>query len=192
MQENSQRLVPGRECGECKACCITLSIDTPEIQKLAASPCRHSLGGGCDVYDSRPPVCRAFFCGWRRLAALPEDWRPDRSGIFAVVEANTQPAFGPVALALTLIGDPLAAVRRPDFIAFVIRNLRANIAVHLMLPGPKGMHSARLSLNNPAMMEAAAGSAADTGAVLELLVQRLASLPFTPHALDYRGNNVST
>lgn len=192
MQDNPQRLVPGRECGECKVCCVTPSIDTPEIQKLAASPCRYSLGGGCDIYDSRPPVCRAFFCGWRRSAAVPDDWRPDISGIFAVLEANTDPQFGPLAVALKLLADPLATIRKPTFIDFVIRNLGNKIAVTLMLPGAKGMQSPRLSLNNPLMMEAAARSHAEVGEVLEGLVQRLLAHPATPHAMNYRGHDVST
>jgi hypothetical protein len=191
MSDPSPRLVPGRECGACKVCCVSPSIDTPEIQKLAASPCRHSLRGGCDIYDSRPPVCRAFFCGWRRSAAFPDDWRPDTSGIFAVLEANTEPQFGPLALILKLLGDPIAIVRRPDFIDFVIRNLRNHIALTLMLPGPRGMQSARLSLNNPAMTEAM-GSQAETAAVLELLVKRLESQPLVAHGMEYRGHDVRT
>ena len=191
MSDPSPRLVPARECGACTVCCVTPSIDTPQIQKLAESPCRHSLGGGCAIYETRPPVCRAFFCGWRRSAAFPEDWRPDISGIFAVLEANTEPQYGPIAVALKLLGDPLATVRRPDFVDFVTRNLRSNIALYLMLPGGKGMQSSRLSLNNPALMEAIR-SPAETAAVLELLVKRLASQPFVPHVLEYRGHDVST
>lgn len=192
MQDNPQRLVPGRECGECKVCCVTLSIDTPEIQKLAASPCRHSLGGGCDIYDSRPPVCRAFFCGWRRSAAFPQNWRPDTSGVFAVLEANADPQFGPLGVALKLLRDPTGIVRQPDFLDFVIRNLRANIALYLMLPGPKGMQSPRVSLNNPAMMEAAARSPAEMADILVGLVGKLAAHAPSPHAMEYRGRDVST
>ncbi len=192
MQDTPQRLVPGRECGECKVCCVTLSIDTPEIQKLAASPCRYSLGGGCDIYESRPPVCRAFFCGWRRSAAFPENWRPDTSGIFAVLEANSDPQFGPLAVALTLLADPFVTVRDSAFIDFVVRNLGNKVALYLILPGPKGMQSPRLSLNNPLMTEAAARSHTEVGDVLEGLVQRLPAHPPTPHAMDYRGHDVST
>jgi len=86
-------LVPGRECGECQVCCIMPSIDKPQIQKVSGSPCRHSLKGGCDIYEGRPDVCRAFFCGWRRLAGLPDDWRPDKSGVFALTEVNELPQF---------------------------------------------------------------------------------------------------
>jgi len=52
-------LVPGRERGECQLCYIVPAIDQPEIQKLSGSPCRHCIGGGCDVYETRPEVCRA-------------------------------------------------------------------------------------------------------------------------------------
>ena len=192
MQENTQRLVPGRECGDCKICCVTLSIDAPEIQKKSNSPCRHSLGGGCDIYETRPPVCRAFFCGWRRSAAFPEDWRPDQSGIFAVLEANAQPPYGPLAVAINLVGNALETVRRPDFIDFVIRNLRSNIALYLMLPGAKGMQASRLSLNNAPLMEAASRSPTETGLVLEALLQRLISHPAPAHGMEYHGHDVST
>jgi hypothetical protein len=192
MQENTQRLVPGRECGACRVCCAAPSIDTPEIQKLSNSPCRHSLGGGCDIYETRPPVCRAFFCGWRRSAAFPDDWRPDQSGIFAMLETNTLPPYGPLAVGINLVGNASETVRRPDFIDFVIRNLRSNIALYLMLPDGKGKEARRLSLNDAPLLEAASRSPVEVGVMLEQLVQLLASHPAPPHEMIYRGHDVST
>ena len=56
-------LVAGRECGECKLCCIVPVIDEAEMQKQPGVTCRHCAKGDCDIYDSRPGVCRKYFCG---------------------------------------------------------------------------------------------------------------------------------
>ena len=63
--------VQGRECGSCQVCCIAPSIDNPDIQKMAGSPCRHSLQGGCSIYEDRPEVCRTFFAAGGGLRAFP-------------------------------------------------------------------------------------------------------------------------
>jgi hypothetical protein len=185
-------LVPGRECGDCQVCCIMPSIDKPEIQKVSGAPCRHSLKGGCGIYESRPDVCRVFFCGWRRLAGVPDGWRPDTSGVFALVEVNELPQFEFLALALILTGNPLKTIRRPDFIDFVIRNVRNNVALYLMLPGARGDKSARLQLNNAPIMEAAARSRGDVKTVLELLLKKLQAFPPTPNVMQHSGQDVST
>ena len=74
-------LVDGRECGECVACCVEIGVE--ELSKPARQPCVHCGSGGCAIYDTRPTVCRAWFCAWRRLPDLPEHSRPDRSGLMA-------------------------------------------------------------------------------------------------------------
>ena len=79
----ARELVAGRDCGACTACCITPSIDNAEIQKISGVRCRHCVGNACDIYDTRPKVCRAFHCAWRYLPALGENWRPDKSGVLA-------------------------------------------------------------------------------------------------------------
>jgi hypothetical protein len=190
-QNNADILVHRRECAECQVCCITPTIDSADIQKDCNSRCRH-LQGGCDIYETRPQVCRSFYCGWRRSNDFPDDWRPDQSGIFAVLEVNTLPQFKPLAVALHLVGNPLKTVRRPDFIDFVVKNVRSDVALYLMLPRGKGMLSARLPLNNPPIMAAAAMSRADVRIVLEMLLKRLVAHPTTPYAMENRGHDVST
>jgi hypothetical protein len=185
-------LVTERECGECQVCCIMPSIDKPQIQKVSGSPCCHSLKGGCGIYESRPDVCRAFFCGWRRLAGVPGDWRPDKSGVFALVEVNELPQFEFLALALILTGNPLRTIRRADFIDFVIRNVRNNVALHLMLPGARGDKAARLQLNNPPIMEAAAKSRGDVKTVLEKSLKKLQAFASTPNVMQHAGQDFST
>jgi hypothetical protein len=191
-QASGELLVRARECGECQACCITPVIDSPDIQKTCGSPCLHSTHGGCDIYETRPQACRIFYCGWRRSRDFPDDWRPDQSGIFAILEVNKLPQFKPLAIALNLVGNPLKTVRRPDFIDFVVKSVRNSVVVYLVLPGRKGMLSARLQLNNPLIMEAAAKSRADVRIVLEMVLKRLVAHPTTSYVMENSGHDVST
>jgi hypothetical protein len=191
-QDHLGPLVAGRECGECQECCIAPAINKPEVQKFPGSPCVHSLQGGCNIYGTRPDPCRTFFCGWRRSRDFPDDWRPDRSGFMAILEVNDQPQFQPLAAALNLVGNPLKTIRRPDFIDFVAKSLRNNVAIYLMLsPGP-GMQSARMLLNVPLLVQAAGKSRAEMKAVLEEVLKILVAHPAQPYVMDYSGHDMST
>ena len=86
---------PGRECGACNACCDMLGIDTPELQKDPGTLCPHCTNNGCAIHAQRFPVCRSYFCVWRRIAALPEEARPDRLGVFMHL-AYPRPAPSPL------------------------------------------------------------------------------------------------
>ncbi len=70
-----------RACGDCTVCCTELTVDTPDFAKPAGTPCIHLLGQGCGIHAVRPRICRTWFCAWRRIASLPDDARPDRSGL---------------------------------------------------------------------------------------------------------------
>ncbi len=72
-------LVPGRSCGSCTACCRILEIKA--LDKPAGVLCRHSTGRSCGIYPERPEACAQWHCLWRRIAALPDALRPDRSGV---------------------------------------------------------------------------------------------------------------
>lgn len=74
-------LVEGRSCGDCTVCCTWLQVDTPELQKDAGVTCDHCTGTGCAVYETRFPVCRTWHCLWRHIGVMPEEARPDKSGI---------------------------------------------------------------------------------------------------------------
>ena len=54
-----------RICGPCTVCCTVLKIEAPELRKGAGTSCKHLRGAGCGIYESRPPVCQQFLCGWR-------------------------------------------------------------------------------------------------------------------------------
>lgn len=69
-------LAEGRTCGDCSACCEVPGIETspskaPELAgvhpggKPRGTPCAHLAGGtGCRIYAGRPPLCRAYACGY--------------------------------------------------------------------------------------------------------------------------------
>lgn len=74
-------VLPDRSCGDCTACCTVLTIDTPELAKPAGIPCTNLFSGGCRIHAVRPRICRTWYCAWRRVAAMPDAARPDRSGL---------------------------------------------------------------------------------------------------------------
>lgn len=75
-------LVEDRECGDCVACCVELVIEDPELVKLPGVKCQHlAKTGGCSIYQSRPQTCRTWYCMWRYMPLLDEEWRPDMKGI---------------------------------------------------------------------------------------------------------------
>lgn len=67
-----------RECGDCNECCILLRIT--ELDKEADVACEHLSNHRCSIYDDRPRSCRKFECLWLK-GEVPEDLRPDRSGV---------------------------------------------------------------------------------------------------------------
>jgi len=84
-------VLPHRECGDCSACCAVLAIDTPDFKKPAGTPCAHLVSHGCGIHPERPPICRAWYCAWRRVAALPDEARPDRSGLLVSLNFEREP-----------------------------------------------------------------------------------------------------
>jgi len=68
--------VPGRSCGACSLCCKLAQVD--ELDKPAGVWCRHCAPGrgGCTIYETRPPVCRNWFCAWFLDARLGPEWYP--------------------------------------------------------------------------------------------------------------------
>ncbi len=102
-------LVAGRECGDCVVCCDVLKIDTPALSKPANMLCRHNTGRGCAIHETRPEICRNWFCAWRRNAAMPEAARPDRSGLLVSLDFNREPRNFLEAVAIVI-----RALRKDD------------------------------------------------------------------------------
>ncbi|WBO22260.1 YkgJ family cysteine cluster protein [Sphingomonas abietis] len=100
-------LVADRDCGDCTVCCETLRIDTPDLRKPANTRCTHLGAQGCTIHAVRPDICRAWFCGWRRAAAMPDAARPDRSGLLVSLDFVRAPrnVFEGVAIVIrSLVG----------------------------------------------------------------------------------------
>jgi hypothetical protein len=94
-----------RACGDCTLCCTTLKVDTPAFAKPAEMPCVHLLSRGCGIHASRPAICRTWFCAWRRVAAMPDQARPDRSGLLVSLSFEREPrnCFEGVSITVRLL-----------------------------------------------------------------------------------------
>jgi hypothetical protein len=76
-----------RECGSCTLCCKVLAVSA--LEKPAGTWCRHCRPGkGCGIYEERPQECRTFRCLWLADPNFPEEFKPERSKIVFVLEAN--------------------------------------------------------------------------------------------------------
>jgi hypothetical protein len=78
--------VPGRSCGECSLCCKLAKVD--ELDKPEGVWCRHCAPGrgGCTIYETRPPVCRNYFCSWILDSRLGPEWYPLTSKMILSLE----------------------------------------------------------------------------------------------------------
>jgi len=177
-------LVPGRDCGGCTACCTVMAVDKPEMQKAAGVPCRH-CASGCAIYDTRPALCREFYCGWRHLPILDDDWRPDRSGVFVELE----PVDDLTGISLVLIGNPLRTVRQGWFIDFVSTGVLGDVPLLLGIPGPRGRQGASLLLNTRQMRDAANTSPQHVKALLEKELKRLQGHDFEQRIFAHSGHD---
>jgi hypothetical protein len=80
-----------RVCGDCTACCTVLTVDSPDFKKPAGTPCMHLSSQGCSIHEVRPYICRTWFCAWRRIADMPDEARPDRSGLLVSLSFVREP-----------------------------------------------------------------------------------------------------
>jgi len=148
MPENTFELVPGRECGTCTACCTHLTIEDPALNKPGGVTCAHCVEG-CAIYTTRPPVCRTFFCGWRQIPELGDDWRPDRSGIlirlFRSEDGQDEASF--------IVTGPLSALGNRNLALVVAGMIAAGVRSILVVPGKPATPPA-LVLLNPTLSDA--------------------------------------
>jgi hypothetical protein len=127
------------DCGDCTVCCMALKII--ELEKVAGRYCQHCVADkGCGIYESRPDVCRAFFCGWRQVPQLGETWRPDRSGILMMMQdienlPEEHRAAGRGINFVILGGEK--AIQKPGFAEYVATLVSRNVAVYLSADTPK-------------------------------------------------------
>ena len=122
------KLVPGRECGECVECCRVLPINTDVLEKPTGLLCKH-CEGGCTVYEKRPGVCSGWFCGWRYVDYLGDEWRPDKTGVVLRMEGEG------VTLLVSRITPFIASLPFCSLLATWMKN---GVPVRLSLLGPAG------------------------------------------------------
>lgn len=141
-------LVAGRGCGECTACCKELTIDDPGLKKAANVICPHCVPTlGCGIYPARPDTCRDWYCGWRYLEWLGEEFRPDRCHVLILLTDKDIPAryrqFGLVFDVLTGV----AAVEDRRVVDVVGALIREDVPVFLSAKGPAGYGGTKVFLN---------------------------------------------
>jgi hypothetical protein len=69
-------IAPGRSCSKCSLCCKLLHVI--ELEKPANQWCGHCRpgAGGCTIYETRPPICRSYACGWLMTENVGPEWFP--------------------------------------------------------------------------------------------------------------------
>lgn len=158
-----------KTCGPCQVCCVALKIKTPQLRKDAQTPCPHLVEKGCGIYESRPPVCRSFLCGWRLMPELDASWRPDRSGVMLLPlsQAQTPKAYSATGHGWVFVmsgGDKAITPRLGRLIAGMVAR---RVAVFLSAMTP------RIQMNEQLEHPVAAG---DLDGVVRVLHQAHARL----------------
>lgn len=89
---NQAPVVHGRECGDCSMCCKIMEI--PELNKPTGAWCEHVLKRrGCAIYETRPPSCAAFYCGYLIWPMAGEHWLPRKCKMVIVMEDENRMAI---------------------------------------------------------------------------------------------------
>ena len=73
-----------KECGTCTKCCEGwLTADIKGHKMYPGKPCFFlEIGKGCTIYKNRPKdPCKGFQCGWTEIEDMPEEFKPEISGV---------------------------------------------------------------------------------------------------------------
>jgi hypothetical protein len=153
-----QGLVAGRSCGSCTVCCIALAIDALELRKPVGQVCPHCvLDQGCAVYESRPAICRGWFCGWRQLDWLNEALRPDLSGILIFLTNEDLPPGFAGESGIEVLPLTAAGLKAEGLAEALGGFIGANVATFLRVAGTDGRAGSRWLLNDDLKAAAAQG-----------------------------------
>jgi hypothetical protein len=78
-----------RGCDGCTLCCKVLAVTA--LAKPLNTWCPHcKVGGGCGIYETRPPDCRTFHCGYLVMPHLGPEWKPAVSHLIISSEGSYQ------------------------------------------------------------------------------------------------------
>lgn len=151
---------PGRDCGECTACCVDLAI--AELNKADGVACQHLVAGACGacgIYETRPNTCRTWFCGWRLLGSLSDAMRPDRSGAMLAPEIGQTDGYRTGGLMIVPLGGDVRGVTAGELVDFIGRCVAAGVPIYLSYG--VGANCRRLLVNPLLEPAARAGDRAD-------------------------------
>jgi hypothetical protein len=128
-----------KTCGPCQVCCVALKIKAPQLRKDAQIPCPHLVAKGCGIYESRPPVCRSFLCGWRLMPELDASWRPDLSGVMllAVPQAQIPKAYREAGPGWVLVISDAKKAITPRLARLAAAMVKRHTAVFLSVMTPR-------------------------------------------------------
>lgn len=166
-------LAPNRECGGCTVCCEALTINVPELKKLPGILCKNCKEGGCSIYEARPEVCRKWYCGWRMLEDMEDEWRPDRCGfvVSMVDKEDIPPGYSsPIGFKFDLVGNARCVTWEP-FLHRIATLVHNSVPVFFTTPGHPVGYAARKVLLNPNLQTAVA--ARDQMAVLGQIISAM-------------------
>jgi hypothetical protein len=173
-------LVPDRECGACTVCCKDLAIVEDGLDKRSGELCEHcTIGKGCSIYATRPPVCRTYYCLWRRLPFLDDDWRPDLSGILIVPDTIPDDFVCGFAVNVVLVGPP-DILRDPRFAGMIAGLIESGTATSLNVPAGPGMLTYKSRLNEELAPAIAARNLPHVQSLIWQCYAALAALPPKP------------
>ncbi len=142
------QLVAGRTCGSCNVCCVELTIDDAELQKVQGYRCPHTQRDhSCGIYGTRPHTCRAFYCGWRRLKWIREPLKPDRSGVLVRLHGEISKTDGTKRLGVEFTLLNAAALKAEGLAESIAAAVAAEVPVFLSIPGPPGYTYAQVRIN---------------------------------------------
>lgn len=173
---------PKRECGGCTVCCTVLPIQSDGLQKQSGTACPHcDEGAGCTIYDRRPRACRAFLCGWRELAFIPEELRPDRCGILIVADPNDVPAgYRKMPGVKFVVTGGRNALAYEPFLECLAGLIEGRAPTFLAVPGPPGRFFAKAFLNERLAAPVRVLDGAAMIAALTTIFDELSKGPFDP------------
>ena len=141
-------IIPGRDCGSCNVCCVSLTIDDPELQKPQGYRCKNALpDNSCNIYPARPHTCRSFNCGWRLLKWVRQTLRPDLSGVLVRLHYEIAAANGSSTLGVIFTLLNKRALKAEGLAESIAAAVSAGVPVYLQIPGPPGYTSGQARMN---------------------------------------------